>query len=60
MSFKFIASLIFLALQDLNVINKPLFKRINHQHFKQEVIDEDFKQLAGICINNTLNKNAIA
>lgn len=60
MSFKILASIRFLELQDLDLIETPLFRITNHNAEKAKVLDDEFMKFAGLRDLQSYSKNAIA
>jgi hypothetical protein len=60
MSFKILASINHFGLKDLDLIKTPIFSITDNQMIKNEIIDQDFKNMAGARTNQSYNKKSIA
>ncbi|RYE18570.1 MAG: hypothetical protein EOP45_13940 [Sphingobacteriaceae bacterium] len=60
MSFKILASIRFLELQDLDLIKTPIFNITIHEDEKAKVIDDEFYKYAGLRDIQSYKKNALA
>jgi len=60
MSFKLLASIRNLGLPDLDYIETPLFMITNQHSKKEQLLDEAFKNMAGVLHSNWYDKNTLA
>lgn len=60
MSFKIAANITFLTLEDVNLVETPIFTITNEQLKKAKIIDRDFKKIAGIRSSSSFDQSTLA